>query len=269
MRRAEAARHGWPRVPVALACPCSSDASKLLRPGLLEGVSVSDRRYAKCGRGTGRLARPGRPRGVRRAGSASLGMGARRPPDPLTPTCWCSTARAGSRAGAVGAAESRPGRGGAEPAAWMAPGRRRRSVASAAFIEPGRRRGRIVYLAPARPMRGALGERASTPTPRARGSRTSRERCRSSGPGTRSRRSRWRPLRTPPDDEVAALVAYLGSPAGEYFSGALLDLRGPARGATRPLAAARTANPGREAGSSPSRPEQPGPASIVLAGPGS
>ncbi len=28
-------------------------------------------------------------------------------------------------------------------------------------------------------------------------------------------------------DEVAALVAYLASPAGDYFSGCLLDLRGP------------------------------------------
>jgi NAD(P)-dependent dehydrogenase (short-subunit alcohol dehydrogenase family) len=28
--------------------------------------------------------------------------------------------------------------------------------------------------------------------------------------------------------EVAALVAYLASPAGSYFSGCLLDLRGPA-----------------------------------------
>jgi citronellol/citronellal dehydrogenase len=29
--------------------------------------------------------------------------------------------------------------------------------------------------------------------------------------------------------EVAALVAYLASPAGDYFSGCLLDLRGPSR----------------------------------------
>jgi NAD(P)-dependent dehydrogenase (short-subunit alcohol dehydrogenase family) len=31
-----------------------------------------------------------------------------------------------------------------------------------------------------------------------------------------------------PAEEVAALVAYLASPAGAYFSGCLLDLRGPA-----------------------------------------
>ena len=29
--------------------------------------------------------------------------------------------------------------------------------------------------------------------------------------------------------EIAALTAYLASPAGAYFSGCLLDLRGPAR----------------------------------------
>ncbi len=31
--------------------------------------------------------------------------------------------------------------------------------------------------------------------------------------------------------EIAALTAYLASPAGAYFSGCLLDLRGPAVGA--------------------------------------
>jgi NAD(P)-dependent dehydrogenase (short-subunit alcohol dehydrogenase family) len=35
--------------------------------------------------------------------------------------------------------------------------------------------------------------------------------------------------------EVAALTAYLASPAGAYFSGCLLDLRGPARSGGQPL----------------------------------
>jgi citronellol/citronellal dehydrogenase len=35
------------------------------------------------------------------------------------------------------------------------------------------------------------------------------------------------PGRTTPAGEVAALTAYLASPAGAYFSGCLLDLRGP------------------------------------------
>lgn len=95
-----------------------------------------------------------------------------------------------------------------------------RAVANAAFI-PCPDGGRITYLAPAP---GAGAHAIATRAGLENLSRTlSIEWARHGitavtiAPGDDSRR-----------DELAALAAYLASPAGAYFSGCLLDLRGPA-----------------------------------------
>jgi NAD(P)-dependent dehydrogenase (short-subunit alcohol dehydrogenase family) len=88
-----------------------------------------------------------------------------------------------------------------------------RALANAAFIEPGAA-GRIVYVAPpgAEPARAGLENLART---------LSIEWARygitvvTIAPG---------PATTP--EQVAGVVAYLASPAGAYFSGCQLDLRG-------------------------------------------
>ncbi len=96
------------------------------------------------------------------------------------------------------------------------------AVATAAFIERGAA-GRIVYIAP-RPDAGAQAEAA----------RAGLENL------ARTLSIEWArygisPLAIAPGvatspAEIAALVGYLGSPAGDYFSGCLLDLRGPGSG---------------------------------------
>jgi NAD(P)-dependent dehydrogenase (short-subunit alcohol dehydrogenase family) len=95
-----------------------------------------------------------------------------------------------------------------------------RAVVNVAFL-PAARAGRIVYLAPA-PDAGAHADAARAGLENL--SRTlSIEWARHGitavtvAPGAGTSRG-----------EVAALAAYLASPAGAYFSGCLLDLRGPA-----------------------------------------
>lgn len=95
-----------------------------------------------------------------------------------------------------------------------------RTVAAAAFL-PDERGGRIVYLAPP----ASSGEHADA-------ARAGLENL------ARTLSIEWArhgittvaiaPGEATPAGEVAALVAYLASPAGAYFSGCLLDLRGPA-----------------------------------------
>ncbi len=97
-----------------------------------------------------------------------------------------------------------------------------RAVAGGAFL-PGERGGRIVYLAP--PASG--GEHADA-------ARAGLENL------ARTLSIEWArhgittvaiaPGAATAPSEVAALTAYLASPAGAYFSGCLLDLRGPAAG---------------------------------------
>jgi NAD(P)-dependent dehydrogenase (short-subunit alcohol dehydrogenase family) len=102
-----------------------------------------------------------------------------------------------------------------------------RAVATSAFLPSGRG-GRIVYLAPAadsgeyaRPARAGLENLARTLSIEwARHAVTTaaivpRDRVRGGGGGMDTA------------GEVAALTAYLASPAGAYFSGCLLDLSGP------------------------------------------
>jgi NAD(P)-dependent dehydrogenase (short-subunit alcohol dehydrogenase family) len=97
------------------------------------------------------------------------------------------------------------------------------AVANGAFIEPGRA-GRIVYVAPAVSRDGDGPEHAEA-------ARAGLENL------SRTLSIEWAryaittatiapgPHTAPA--EVAMLVAYLGSPAGAYFSGCMFDLRGP------------------------------------------
>jgi hypothetical protein len=154
----------------------ATDASKLLRPGLLEGRCVS------IAGGSESLSAAVR--------SACAGLGAdvaEWQPGGGAPDAQVDLLvvdGAGLFAGAAG--QDSQGAAAGQPrdalracldGAWEAT----HAVANAAFLEPGRA-GRIVYLAPA-PDAGAYADAA-------RASRTSRERCPSSGPDTASRPSR-------------------------------------------------------------------------------
>ena len=100
-------------------------------------------------------------------------------------------------------------------AAWNAT----RATINQAFLQASEPRGRIVYLAPS----AAAGEYASA-------ARAGLENL------ARTLSTEWAryqittvtiaPGATTAADEVATLIAYLASPAGAYFSGCLLDLRG-------------------------------------------
>ncbi len=114
-------------------------------------------------------------------------------------------------------------------AAW----RITRAVANAAFIDAGAEGGgpggRIVYLAPPTAVGGAHAT-PELPHAHADAGRAGLENL------ARTLSIEWArygitPVTIAPGpgssaDEVAALVAYLASPAGSYFSGCLLDLRG-------------------------------------------
>jgi NAD(P)-dependent dehydrogenase (short-subunit alcohol dehydrogenase family) len=101
--------------------------------------------------------------------------------------------------------------------AWSAT----RAVVNHAFLQASEPRGRIVYLAPA----PAAGEHAPAA-------------CAGLENLARTLSTEWARYQittvtiAPGDgtsvEEVATLVAYLASPAGAYFSGCLLDLRGGA-----------------------------------------
>jgi NAD(P)-dependent dehydrogenase (short-subunit alcohol dehydrogenase family) len=95
-----------------------------------------------------------------------------------------------------------------------------RAAVNVAFL-PREQGGRIVYLAP-RPHSGAYAGAA----------------CAGLENLARTLSIEWArhaitavtiaPGEQTPDEDIAALTAYLASPAGGYFSGCLLDLRGPA-----------------------------------------
>jgi NAD(P)-dependent dehydrogenase (short-subunit alcohol dehydrogenase family) len=121
--------------------------------------------------------------------------------------------------------------------AWEATSR----VANAAFIESGRG-GRIVFVAP------AVSAPASVSADGRRGAQL-RDAARAGLENlARTLSIEWArygittvtiaPAEGTPVDELAALVAYLASPAGAYFSGCLLDLRGG--GLLDPRAVARS-----------------------------
>ena len=94
-----------------------------------------------------------------------------------------------------------------------------RAVANAAFIERGTA-GRIVYLAP-RPDAGAHALAAVAGLENLARTLSIEWARYGIAPVTIA------PGRTTSAQALATLVAYLGSPAGDYFSGCLLDLRGP------------------------------------------
>ena len=204
-----------------------SDAAKLLRPGLLRGVSLLLAGAAPDRHGPSSTAAA--------VDAAFVELGAR--------VCACEVIAAGELAqeaeieeavsGALGQGEriemlivdggavfaaagaGRPGLRACLEAAWSAT----RAVASGAFI-PGGRGGRIAYLAPA-PGAG----------PHASAARAGLENL------ARTLSIEWARHGvtavaigagedTSPG-ELGALSAYLASAAGAYFSGCLLDLAGP------------------------------------------
>ncbi len=229
------------------------DASELLRPGLLQGVSILLAGAGAAGAGLGES-----------VGSACAGLGARvfacelssGGPDGQEETAVERAAQeavehaltdAGSvellavdaasvfaqaagawdawgAGGAGGAGGGGSGDGAREAlracldASWNVT----RAVAASAFL-PDERGGRVVYLAPP----AGSGEHADA-------ARAGLENL------ARTLSIEWArhgittvavaPGPATPASEVAALVAYLASPAGAYFSGCLLDLRGPAVG---------------------------------------
>lgn len=198
------------------------DASEILRPGLLEGVSVliAGSPFAV----TGAAGSAGNSLAVA-VGLACAGLGAQvmewQPG--VSPSTVDLLVFDGAGVFADGCAHGeRPVRRTARAAlnscldaAWEVT----HAVANAAFL-PAERPGRIVYLAPA-PDAGTHAEPARAGLENL--SRTlSIEWARHGittvtiAPGAGSA-----------SGEVAALVAYLASPAGAYFSGCLLELGGP------------------------------------------
>jgi NAD(P)-dependent dehydrogenase (short-subunit alcohol dehydrogenase family) len=223
------------------------DVSTLLRPALLDGVSVlvaaaadqADQQTGGHADADGSLAR------VVASTCAELGarVSAWKSQDSIDPSTDLLVVDA---AGAFAAAGANNGRD-AQPAgtksrdalracldgAWEAT----RTVANAAFIEPGRP-GRIVYLAPACVAAPAPSPDRSSPEAPA----PAAQYCDAARAGvenlSRTLSIEWAryaitlvtiaPGEHTTPGEVAAVTAFLASPAGAYYSGCLFDLRGPA-----------------------------------------
>jgi len=195
-----------------------TDASKVLRPGLLQGTRIALAGDGELGRSV-RDACAG-------LGATVLELSVPGAGDPEAQEAEVAlAAQAIVRGGVVDMlvidADALHGSAGGRDALVFAAGVSwvlTRSVANLSFI-PGERGGRIVYLAP-RP-----------------GSEHSGAACSALENLARTLSIEWSRYRiTPvavaagaetPAGEVAALTAYLASPAGAYFSGCLLDLRGP------------------------------------------
>lgn len=220
-----------------------TDASELLRSGLLEGVSLLLARAAE-----GSLRDPSAATAID-AGCAAVGARvlACRPlaegsaealeEDACDAQVQRALAQAGSiemlvvdaaglyaaaAAAAVPAGEEGERERGALAACLAASWNVTRSLANRAFLER-ERAGRIVYVAPA-PSAGVHAEAA----------RAGLENLARTLSIEWARRSITAVAIAPGGEtgaqELAALVAYLASPAGSYFSGCLLDLRGLAGG---------------------------------------
>jgi NAD(P)-dependent dehydrogenase (short-subunit alcohol dehydrogenase family) len=198
----------------------AEDASKLLRPGLLEGTAIvvagaPGSQRAAIGSGLSELG----------AVVASLALSAGDGPEAEEQLTIEAMGDALKHLGSVhtlvidgaslfGAGEGREALMGCLAAAWNAA----RAAVQLAFL-PGEAGGRIVLIAPA--------DGAEHAAPAAAGlenlARTlSIEWARygittiAIAPGVDTRQ-----------EDLAAIVAYLASPAGAYFSGCLMDLRGP------------------------------------------
>jgi NAD(P)-dependent dehydrogenase (short-subunit alcohol dehydrogenase family) len=237
---------GPPERLASLRCygvPAAIDLSRLLRPALLEGVSVL---VAAAGElGPDESAARSADRGdsfARAVASTCAQFGARVSPwrsegpvDAQIDLLVVDAAGAFALAGAAGAQAAGPTPRDALriclDGAWDAT----RVVANAAFIDPGRS-GRIVYVAPAcAAARGGALDPSSSAQPAhgaeyADAARAGLENL------SRTLSIEWArygitlvtiaPGKRTSPTEVAAVAAYLGSPAGAYFSGCLLDLRG-------------------------------------------
>jgi NAD(P)-dependent dehydrogenase (short-subunit alcohol dehydrogenase family) len=223
--------------------PAAPDASTLLRPGTLDGVHML---VASAAPSEPTAATDERDRFADAVATTCVGAGARvsawRPPDAVPADADRLVVDAASLFAAAAPGERRDddGGGGARDAlrdcldgAWGAT----RAVATEAFIDRGRP-GRMVYVAPA-----AASERSRDGT-HAGAAQAGLENL------ARTLSIEWARFsvtlvtivpgeRTTPGD-VAAVTAFLASPAGAYYSGCLLDMRGvaamPAAEGSRPLA---------------------------------
>jgi NAD(P)-dependent dehydrogenase (short-subunit alcohol dehydrogenase family) len=215
------------------AGPPAGDAARLLRRGLLEGIAVAVAGASSPQEAPGAAAEA-QPLG--RAARVALGeLGART--FALQAMRSAEALEEGELDGAVtgllsedghldalvvdaaslfaAAGAGRDGLGVCLQAAWNVT----RAVASAAFIGDGRDGGRVIYIAPP----ADAGEHADAV-------RAGLENL------CRTLSIEWArhaittvtvaPGQTTSADEVGALVCYVCSPAGAYFSGCLLDLRG-------------------------------------------
>jgi NAD(P)-dependent dehydrogenase (short-subunit alcohol dehydrogenase family) len=196
------------------------DATKLLRAGLLDGVNVlvADAAPGDAGGERGALAAA--------VASTSAELGARvsawRPGEEVpgdVDQLVVDAAAAFSQAAADGEAQSsRAALSACLDGAWEAT----RAIVGTAFIDAGRG-GRVVYLAPTTAPPGAAGAM------HADAARAGLENL------ARTLSIEWArygvtlvtiaPGRRTSAAEVAAATAFLGSPAGAYFSGCLFDLR--------------------------------------------
>jgi NAD(P)-dependent dehydrogenase (short-subunit alcohol dehydrogenase family) len=201
--------------------PTPIDATKLLRAGLLEGVGVLVATAVPEGAGgdRGGLAAAVSSTCAELGASVSSwvpGDDVAAGVDQLVIDAAAPFARV---TGELDAQSSRAALSACLDGAWEAT----RAVAGAAFIE-AERSGRVVYLAPFTPGGAAQG------ATHAEAARAGLENL------ARTLSIEWARYgitlvtiapgeRTSPA-EVAAATAFLGSPAGAYFSGCLLDLRG-------------------------------------------
>ncbi len=203
----------------------ATDATRLLRPGLLDGM-----RIALAGAGEGSAPTAGAVSGACEA----LGGEVLELAEPVAGEPEVQEAHidrevqeicAGGRpidllivdAGAIHEGALAGGERGALAACLSASWSFTRAVANVAFIPASR--GRVIYLAPRTGAEhAAAAVSALENLARTLSIEWSRHRVTTvaiaPGAGT-------------PAGEVAALCAYLASPAGAYFSGCLLDLRGP------------------------------------------
>jgi NAD(P)-dependent dehydrogenase (short-subunit alcohol dehydrogenase family) len=204
------------------------DAAELLRPGLLDGVHVVVCGAAPLAGGADTAATGRSARLADAVASTSAELGAHvsgwRPGDAVAADVDQLVIDAAGLFAAAGEAE--PGQSGARASlsacldgAWEAT----RTVVNAAFIDAGRA-GRVVYLAPASAADG------SQRTAHADAARAGLENL------ARTLSIEWArygvtlvtiaPGESTSSGEVAAVAAFLGSPAGAYYSGCLFDLGG-------------------------------------------
>lgn len=183
-----------------------ADPAALFRPGLLDGVAVG-------------LAGPARPE-IERA-LAALGAEARplelasdedAPPAATGLHALVVDAAALFAAAPAGDDELAPLRASAD-GTWIAT----RAVANAAWIAPHQAGGKVVLVAP-RPADGTHAEAARAALENL--ARTLSIEWARYG----IRTTTITPGGKTTDEDVAGVVAYLASPAGDYFSGARLDL---------------------------------------------